>query len=121
MGLDVGVVVLGGQAAYPAVEQLQRPRAGRGLRRQKATREVGEPVQQLVPGVGFLVHERLGASESAASPSPPPPPPAPPHKDAPRGGRPSPPCGAGGGPPSPPPPPPPENSAPPPPPPPPPP
>ncbi len=63
--LDVLAVVGRSEAAHPAVEQLQRARAGSGLSRQIAAHKIGELAEQAVPRGGLFVHEALGEREGA--------------------------------------------------------
>src|SRR6266568_4936296 len=51
---------LWGNTAHPAVEQLQRPRAGAGLGGQVGAHQLREPLEQLVPRPRLRVHEPLG-------------------------------------------------------------
>jgi len=65
VGKHVRRIVRRRQAADPAVEQLQRPRAGARLGGEVGADQLREPQHQLVPGSGLGVHEPLGQGEAA--------------------------------------------------------
>src|SRR5256885_11078748 len=61
-------VVGGGEAADPAVEQLQRPGARAGLRREVVAHELGEPAHQLVPRSRLRIHRSEEHTSELQSP-----------------------------------------------------
>src|SRR5437763_1856075 len=65
VGKHVRRIIRRRQAADPAVEQLQCPRAGARLGGEVGADQLRDPQHQLVPGSGLGVHEPLGQGEAA--------------------------------------------------------
>src|SRR5260370_5176295 len=65
MPLHVCAVILWRETSHPAVKELQSVRAGACLGGEITTNKIGEFAQQQVPGIWYLVHERLGFGERA--------------------------------------------------------
>src|ERR1044072_4814296 len=63
--LHVRAIIVRRQAADPAVEQLQRLRAGARLRGEIAADNLRKPAHEPVPCVGLLIHESLRLGERA--------------------------------------------------------
>ena len=66
MGQHVASVVVGREAADPAVEELHELCAGIELGHEIAAHGTGDPVHQVVPGRLVAVHERLGVEPGFA-------------------------------------------------------
>ena len=63
MGEDESFIVGRGERPRPAVEELDGRGAGCDLGGERGDGDAGEPVGELVPQLGILVHEGLGAGE----------------------------------------------------------